>query len=117
MPVYQYRCRECGYDLEARQKFSDDPLTECPNCGAPTGLYRVVQAAGVVFKGSGFYVTDSRGNRDSLTSNTKKADKSGDSGAASSGDSGTNAASNGSESTAKTTENKPASSSTTPKAD
>jgi putative FmdB family regulatory protein len=75
MPLYQYKCRECGYDLEARQKFSEEPLTECPSCGAPTGLYRVVQAAGVVFKGSGFYVTDSRGNRENLTTSAKKSEK------------------------------------------
>lgn len=59
MPLYAYQCRECGHDLEVRQSFSDSPLTECPNCGAPTGLFRVVQPTGIVFKGSGFYVTDS----------------------------------------------------------
>ena len=79
MPVYVYQCRECGYDLEARQKFSDEPLTVCPNCGADTGLYRVVQPAGVVFKGSGFYITDSRGSKDSLMTPTSKKNDSGDS--------------------------------------
>jgi|GEM_PF-695244 len=71
MPMYQYRCRECGHELEARQSFHDDPLTECPNCGAETGLFRVIQAAGVVFKGSGFYINDSKGDKTSLTKPTK----------------------------------------------
>ncbi|MFP4321680.1 MAG: FmdB family zinc ribbon protein [Anaerolineales bacterium] len=75
MPLYQYRCRACGHELEARQKFSEDPLSECPNCGAPNGLYRVVQAAGIVFKGSGFYITDSKGSTENLTGSGKKDTK------------------------------------------
>lgn len=59
MPTYQYRCTECGEDLEAVQKFSDAPLTVCPTCGGH--LRKVFNAVGVVFKGSGFYRTDSRG--------------------------------------------------------
>jgi putative FmdB family regulatory protein len=58
MPTYQYRCTECGEELDAVQKFSDAPLTECPNCGGP--LRKVFNAVGVVFKGTGFYRTDSR---------------------------------------------------------
>jgi putative FmdB family regulatory protein len=58
MPTYQYRCTECGEDLEAVQKFSDAPLTICPACGG--NLRKVFNAVGVVFKGSGFYRTDSR---------------------------------------------------------
>jgi putative FmdB family regulatory protein len=58
MPTYQYRCTECGHDLEAVQKFSDAALTECPSCGGQ--LRKVYNAVGVVFKGSGFYRTDSR---------------------------------------------------------
>jgi putative FmdB family regulatory protein len=58
MPTYQYRCTECGHDLEAVQKFTDAALTECPNCGGQ--LRKVYNAVGVVFKGSGFYRTDSR---------------------------------------------------------
>ncbi len=58
MPTYQYRCAACGHDLEATQKFSDPALTECPNCGG--SLRKVFNAVGVVFKGSGFYRTDSR---------------------------------------------------------
>ena len=61
MPTYQYRCTECGNELEAVQKFTDSALTECPQC---TGqLRKVFNAVGVVFKGSGFYRTDSRADK------------------------------------------------------
>lgn len=63
MPTYQYQCTECGEALEAVQKFSDDALTECPTCGGR--LRKVFSAVGVVFKGSGFYRTDSRGSSSS----------------------------------------------------
>jgi putative FmdB family regulatory protein len=58
MPTYQYACTECGEQLEVVQKFSDDPLTVCPACQGR--LRKVFSAVGVVFKGSGFYKTDSR---------------------------------------------------------
>ena len=59
MPTYQYRCGECGHDLEAVQSFTDDSLVDCPACGAPA-LRKVFGNVGVVFKGPGFYRTDSR---------------------------------------------------------
>src|SRR5437899_3042448 len=58
VPTYQYTCTECGEPLEAVQKFSDAPLTVCPACGGR--LRKVFSAVGIVFKGSGFYRTDSR---------------------------------------------------------
>ncbi len=58
MPTYQYACTACGEQHEAVQAFSDAPLTECPACGGT--LRKVFSAVGVVFKGSGFYKTDSR---------------------------------------------------------
>lgn len=58
MPTYQYRCTSCETDLEAVQKFTDDPLTDCPECEG--SLRKVYNAVGVVFKGSGFYATDNR---------------------------------------------------------
>jgi len=58
VPTYQYTCTECGEPLEAVQKFSDAPLTACPACGGR--LRKVFSAVGIVFKGSGFYRTDSR---------------------------------------------------------
>lgn len=58
MPTYQYACTACGEQVEAVQKFTDDPLTECPACGGK--LRKVFSPVGIVFKGSGFYRTDSR---------------------------------------------------------
>ena len=58
MPTYQYRCTECGGQLEAVQKFTDDPLTVHDDCGGR--LRKVFSPVGIVFKGSGFYRTDSR---------------------------------------------------------
>ncbi|WP_028643234.1 FmdB family zinc ribbon protein [Nocardioides sp. URHA0020] len=58
MPTYQYACTECGHAFEQVQSFSDDALTVCPNCQGK--LRKVFNAVGVVFKGSGFYRTDSR---------------------------------------------------------
>jgi len=58
VPTYQYSCTECGEPLEAVQKFSDAPLTVCPACGGR--LRKVFSPVGIVFKGSGFYRTDSR---------------------------------------------------------
>ena len=58
MPTYQYACTECGEQLEMVQKFSDDPLTACPACSGR--LRKIFSPVGIVFKGSGFYRTDSR---------------------------------------------------------
>ena len=58
MPTYQYACTACGENVEAVQSFTDAALTECPACGG--ALRKVFSAVGVVFKGSGFYKTDSR---------------------------------------------------------
>lgn len=58
MPTYQYRCHDCDEPLEVKQSFSDPALTECPACGGR--LRKIFGTAGVVFKGSGFYRTDSR---------------------------------------------------------
>ncbi|HEU4811852.1 MAG TPA: FmdB family zinc ribbon protein [Nocardioides sp.] len=58
MPTYQYACTECDHTFEQFQSFSDDALTECPDCGGR--LRKLFNAVGVVFKGSGFYRTDSR---------------------------------------------------------
>ncbi len=58
MPTYQYACTECGDQSEVVQRFSDDPLTVCGTCGGR--LRKVFSPVGIVFKGSGFYRTDSR---------------------------------------------------------
>jgi putative FmdB family regulatory protein len=60
VPTYQYACTACGHQLEAVQSFADEPLTECPACEGR--LRKLFSSVGVVFKGSGFYRTDSRTN-------------------------------------------------------
>ncbi len=74
MPTYQYTCTECGEPLEAVQKFSDEPLTVCPACGGR--LRKVFSPVGIVFKGSGFYRTDSRKSATAAAPATKDKDKS-----------------------------------------
>ncbi len=75
MPKYQYRCNDCGADLEVQQKFTDDALTVCPECQGD--LRKVFGAVGVVFKGSGFYKTDNRASQKSSSSSSapKPAEK------------------------------------------
>jgi putative FmdB family regulatory protein len=70
MPVYEYRCADCKRHFEIKQSFNDTALTVCPNCGSR--IHRVIQAAGIVFKGSGFYVTDSKSKQNLATSGEKK---------------------------------------------
>ncbi|MCX4981446.1 FmdB family zinc ribbon protein [Streptomyces sp. NBC_00572] len=71
MPTYQYQCTECGEGLEAVQKFTDDALTECPQCKGR--LKKVFSAVGIVFKGSGFYRNDSRGSSSSSSPAASKS--------------------------------------------
>ncbi len=78
MPTYQYTCTDCGEPVEAVQKFSDAPLTVCAACGGR--LRKVFSPVGIVFKGSGFYRTDSR-NGSSSAAVAAKDKQSGDSGA------------------------------------
>jgi putative FmdB family regulatory protein len=59
MPVYTYQCENCGVRFDQQQKFSDPPLTRCPECLKKT-LRKVYTPVGIVFKGSGFYATDHR---------------------------------------------------------
>jgi putative FmdB family regulatory protein len=68
VPTYQYACTECGHRFEAVQSFHDDALTHCPECDGR--LRKVFNAVGVVFKGSGFYRTDSRSGSGSDTSSS-----------------------------------------------
>jgi putative FmdB family regulatory protein len=59
MPTYSYRCKNCGAEFDQYQKFTDSPLTRCPTC-RKNMLRRVFQASAIVFKGKGWYATDSR---------------------------------------------------------
>lgn len=74
MPTYQYRCSDCRHEFEQVQKFSESALTVCPSCNG--AIRRVIQPVGVVFKGSGWYITDSRKSETPATGNGKKADPS-----------------------------------------
>jgi putative FmdB family regulatory protein len=72
VPTYQYACTACGHELEAVQSFTDAALTECPECGG--ALRKVFSAVGVVFKGSGFYKTDSRASSTASSPATPKSE-------------------------------------------
>jgi putative FmdB family regulatory protein len=91
VPTYQYTCTDCGEPVEALQKFSDSPLTVCAVCGGR--LRKVFSPVGIVFKGSGFYRTDSRNSSGARADGTKDKQPSESSSATTSSDS---SASNGS---------------------
>ena len=103
MPTYQYTCTECGEPVEVVQKFTDEPLTVCSACGGR--LRKVFSPVGIVFKGSGFYRTDSR--KGSLPADkpekSEKSDK-----ATSDAGASTSSSSNGSDSASNGKESKPA---------
>ncbi|MFF8574716.1 FmdB family zinc ribbon protein [Streptomyces sp. NPDC015408] len=109
MPTYQYQCTECGEGLEAVQKFTDDALTECPNCQGR--LKKVFSAVGIVFKGSGFYRNDSRGS--SSSSSPASSSKSGASSSSSSDSGSSSSSASGSGSSSKSSGSGSSSSSTT----
>jgi len=71
MPTYEYRCSECGNQFEISQRIDEEPMTVCERCGGR--LRKVFHPAGIVFKGSGFYATDSRAK--SKASSNESADK------------------------------------------
>ena len=74
MPIYEYRCEDCGHEMDALQKLSDDALTDCPACGKPA-LKKLISAAGFRLKGSGWYETDFKsGSKKNLHESTSKSD-------------------------------------------
>ena len=76
MPTYSYHCDTGDHDFDIVQRFADDALTVCPECGG--SVRRVIQPVGVVFKGSGWYINDSRkgsGDSDSSRSSNKSTEK------------------------------------------
>jgi putative FmdB family regulatory protein len=75
MPIYTYRCENCGVQFEREQSYSDEPLKICPECRKKS-LKKVISPVGVIFKGSGFYSTDHKSpSGSSSTSTSKKEDK------------------------------------------
>ena len=73
MPRYQYECHVCQESFEKRQRFSEAPLKDCPLCGAEDTVERVIGPVSVIFKGSGFYITDSKANGKATTATTSKS--------------------------------------------
>ena len=110
MPTYQYACTECGHSFEQFQSFSEDALTVCPECDGR--LRKLFNAVGVVFKGSGFYRTDSRSSGDSAApapastgspSTSSSTSSTGSSSSPSSGSSSSSSSSTSSSSSASST--------------
>jgi putative FmdB family regulatory protein len=77
MPLYEYQCKACGVRFDRQQSFKDDPIRVCPECEGD--VYRVIGATGVIFKGSGFYINDSKKASSSTVSAGSKPSESGDS--------------------------------------
>lgn len=76
MPTYEYFCKKCGAEFEKFQRMSDEPLKICPNCGEAALERKISGGAGLIFKGSGFYITDYRNKRDSHGAMAKTHSKS-----------------------------------------
>jgi putative FmdB family regulatory protein len=72
MPIYSYKCEQCGTRFDRLQKFTDKPLTRCPECRGQ--VKRLIQPAGIVFKGSGWYITDSKKSSSATMTSGKDKD-------------------------------------------
>jgi putative FmdB family regulatory protein len=81
MPIYEYRCAGCGYEMDKLQKISDPPLTDCPACGR-SALQKLVSAAGFRLKGGGWYETDFKSGKKKNVAKPDSRSKSGDNKAA-----------------------------------
>ncbi|WP_184476593.1 FmdB family zinc ribbon protein [Saccharopolyspora gloriosae] len=111
MPTYQYACTECDHRFETVQSFSEDSLTECPQC---TGrLRKLFNAVGIVFKGSGFYRTDNRSNSNSGSGSSSTSSSSGESTSSGSSSSSGDSSSSSSSSSGSSSSSSSSSSSTT----
>ncbi|MHB1137547.1 MAG: FmdB family zinc ribbon protein [Microthrixaceae bacterium] len=86
MPLYEYRCKNCGHQFEIQQSMSEDSLTVCPSC-EEAELRKVFQPVGITFKGTGFYKNDSRSSSSSSTASGTSSSGTASSGSDSSGDS------------------------------
>ena len=96
MPTYEYECTACGQHMEVFQRFSEDALTTCGVCGGV--LRKVFHPAGIVFKGSGFYATDSRAPAKTGSGSKKDSDGGSSSGSSSGASSGSSTSDGGSSS-------------------
>lgn len=102
MPMYSYKCKDCGEAFDIRQEFTDSSLTECPRCGGT--LRKLFSSVGITFKGSGFYRTDSRadsgsGSAGSSSPSTSSSDAGGSASSSTSGSSSSGSAGASSSST------------------
>lgn len=75
MPIYEYRCRDCGHQLEDIQKITDDPLVHCPNCGKDS-LQKLISSTQFQLKGTGWYATDFKNSQKPTKSESDKPEKS-----------------------------------------
>lgn len=105
MPIYEYQCKNCGHQLEALQRLSEDPLKDCPACGE-SQLSRLISAAGFRLKGSGWYETDFKKDKKRNVADDK-GDKSADNKTAKSADGDGKAKSESKEKPAKSADSKP----------
>jgi putative FmdB family regulatory protein len=87
MPIYEYRCAGCGYEMDRLQKISDPPLTDCPACGRPA-LQKLVSAAGFRLKGGGWYETDFKSGKKKNVAKPDSRSKTGNSNAGKKTDAG-----------------------------
>lgn len=104
MPTYEYRCKDCGHELEAVQAFTDDPLTECPSCGG--NLKKRFGTVGISFKGSGFYKNDSRSSTSGAGSSSNSSGSTGSTTSTTSTDSATGDSATGSSGSGSTSDTK-----------
>jgi len=72
MPTYEYECKECGIIFERFQHFSEEPIKTCPECNG--AVHRLIHPVGIIFKGSGFYVTDNKSGASSLMPKSEKTE-------------------------------------------
>jgi len=115
VPTYTYTCTACNDLIEKRQSFSDPPLTTCEQCGG--ALRKVIHPVGIVFKGSGWYITDSRSASNSANGRAKSSSTDGDSGAKTSESSSSKTESSSTSSSDASTSSTPSTSSSAAKAD
>ncbi len=76
MPTYEYQCKACGYEMEEFQSITEEPLKHCPNCGTDNLVRVIGTGAGLIFKGTGFYLTDYKKSHVSHDEGDKKKGKS-----------------------------------------
>ena len=117
MPTYDYECRSCGYRFETFQSMSDDPLSTCPDCGKEQLRRLISGGTGIIFKGSGFYVNDSKkSSSTTITSSSETESKKAETDIPASGKTETNKTDSGKSESKKTDSSKSGSSESKSKA-